>query len=248
MENSALLSAIIENAIDGIITIDEWGKIESINPSACQLFDYLATEVIGRNISMLMPVPSMEQPVEYANNYEQTEIARMIGAGREVTGLKKNGIVFPFRLGLSAVQYSGRRIYTGFLHDLSREKAAEQTLKEYTAGLEQLVAERTQALEDTVVALERAKEERRTKSSGRGIRIGQRLAGARSAGRTGRQRAPSRSSVCCPAPMAMHASLRCKRQHEERWVVCAGRRELCSRSPATAAAAASAPSPAVPPS
>jgi PAS domain S-box-containing protein len=159
MENSALLSAIIENAIDGIITIDEWGKIESINPSACQLFDYLATEVIGRNISMLMPVPSMEQPVEYANNYEQTEIARMIGAGREVTGLKKNGIVFPFRLGLSAVQYSGRRIYTGFLHDLSREKAAEQTLKEYTAGLEQLVAERTQALEDTVVALERAKEE-----------------------------------------------------------------------------------------
>jgi two-component system sensor kinase FixL len=159
MENAALLFAIIENAIDGIITIDEWGKIESINPSACQLFDYLPDEVIGQNISMLMPLPGSEQPDDYANNYKQAEIARMIGTGREVTGLKKDGAIFPFRLGLSAVQYSGRRIYTGFLHDLSREKAAEQTLKEYTADLEQLVADRTQALKDTVIALEHAKEE-----------------------------------------------------------------------------------------
>jgi two-component system sensor kinase FixL len=159
MENAALLFAIIENAIDGIVTIDEWGKIESINPSACKLFCYSPAEAIGQNITMLMPLPGKEQPDDYVNNYKRTEIARMIGSGREVAGLKKDGTVFPFRLGLSAVQYSGRRIYTGFVHDLSREKAAEQKLKDYAANLEQQVAERTKSLIATVSALEHAKEE-----------------------------------------------------------------------------------------
>jgi PAS domain S-box-containing protein len=159
MENAALLFAIIENAIDGIITIDEWGKIESINPSACKLFSYSPAETIGQNITMLMPPPGKERPDDYVNNYKRTEIARMIGTGREVTGLKKDGTIFPFRLGLSAVQYSGRRIYTGFVHDLSREKAAEQQLMEYAAGLEQQVAERTRSLIATVKAVEQAKEE-----------------------------------------------------------------------------------------
>jgi two-component system sensor kinase FixL len=155
MENAALLSGIIENAIDGIITIDEWGKIESINPSACKLFSYLPEDVIGKNITLLMPLPDNGYPDDYSNNYKRTEIARMIGAGREVTGLKKNGTVFPFRLGLSAVKYSGRRIYTGFIHDLSREKEAELQLKEYAADLEQQVQKRTQQLS---ISLEKEKE------------------------------------------------------------------------------------------
>jgi two-component system sensor kinase FixL len=155
MENAALLSGIIENAIDGIITIDEWGVIESINPSACQLFGYLPTNVIGQNITMLMPLPDKEHPDDYSNNYPRDEIARMIGMGREVTGLTKDGTVFPFRLGLSAVKYSGRRIYTGFIHDLSREKEAELKLKEYAADLEQQVQKRTQELS---VSLEKEKE------------------------------------------------------------------------------------------
>jgi two-component system sensor kinase FixL len=155
MENAALLSGIIENAIDGIITIDEWGVIESINPSACKLFNYLSAEVIGQNVTMLMPLPDQEHPDDYPNNYPRDEIARMIGVGREVTGLTKDGTVFPFRLGLSAVKYSGRRIYTGFIHDLSREKEAELKLKEYAADLEQQVQKRTEELS---VSLEKEKE------------------------------------------------------------------------------------------
>jgi two-component system sensor kinase FixL len=159
MENAALLFAIIENAIDGIITIDERGKIESINPSACKLFDYLPEEAIGNNIAMLMPQPDKKQHAEYLERYQRTGKAHMIGIGREVTGLKKDGTIFPFRLGLSEVQYSGRKIYTGFIHDLSREKAAEQQLREYAAHLEQLVEERTQSLKATVITLEQTKEE-----------------------------------------------------------------------------------------
>lgn len=159
MENAALLIAIIQNAIDGIITIDERGKIESINPSACKLFDYTPEEVIGKNVSMLMPPPDKQQHDEYLNRYQRTGHAHIIGIGREVVGLKKDGAIFPFRLGISEVQYSGRKIYTGFIHDLSREKEAETQLKEYAAHLEELVEERTQSLKATVEALQTAKEE-----------------------------------------------------------------------------------------
>ena len=96
MENAALLVAIIENAIDGIITIDERGKIESINPAACRLFEYIPEEVIGRNVSMLMPPPDKEQHDEYLHRYQQTGHAHIIGIGREVKGLKKTVRYFLF--------------------------------------------------------------------------------------------------------------------------------------------------------
>lgn len=159
MEKAALLIAIIENAIDGIITIDDRGNIETINPAACTLFDYAPAEVIGKNISMLMPPPDKAQHDEYLNRYQRTGKAHIIGVGREVKGLKKNGTIFPFRLALSEVQYSGRKIYTGFIHDLTREKEAEAQLKDYAAHLEEQVVERTRSLNETVAALEFAKEE-----------------------------------------------------------------------------------------
>ncbi len=159
MESAALLKAIIENAIDGIITIDDRGRIESINPSACRLFQYAPEEVIGRNINCLMPPPDKELHDEYIERYQRTGKAHIIGIGREVKGLKKDGSVFPFRLGVSEVQYSGRKIYTGFIHDLTREKEAEEKLKDYASRLEDQVAERTQSLRNTVMELELAKEE-----------------------------------------------------------------------------------------
>jgi two-component system, LuxR family, sensor kinase FixL len=159
MDNAALLNAIIENAIDGIITIDQRGFIESMNPSACKLFGYTEYEVIAKNISVLMPPPDKEQHDEYINRYQQTGKAHIIGIGREVRGLRKDGTVFPFRLGVSEVQYSGRKIYTGFIHDLTREKEAEEKLREYATRLEEEVQDRTQSLKETVQALEFAKEE-----------------------------------------------------------------------------------------
>ena len=143
MENSALLKAIIENAIDGIITIDSKGTIETINPSGCILFEYDESEVIGQNISMLMPQPERDQHDNYLLNYHQTSKKTIIGIGREVAGLRKSGVVFPFRLGISEVQFSGRKIYTGFIHDLSREKQAEEQLRGHALHLEEQVVERT---------------------------------------------------------------------------------------------------------
>ncbi|MCF2489315.1 PAS domain-containing sensor histidine kinase [Dyadobacter sp. CY347] len=158
MENSALLKAIVDHAIDGIITISDKGIIETINPSACRLFGYPENEVIGHNISMLMPTPDREQHDEYLNHYHRTAKKNIIGKGREVTGLTKYGAAFPFRLAISEVQFSGRKIYTGFIHDLSREKRAEEQLREYALHLEEQVEERTRLLTETVLALENAKE------------------------------------------------------------------------------------------
>ncbi|HYK77275.1 MAG TPA: PAS domain-containing sensor histidine kinase [Daejeonella sp.] len=159
MEQVALLNAIIENAIDGIITIDNRGLVESINPAACKLFGYTPKEVLGNNISMLMPQPYRSEHDEYIARYQRTSQAHIIGIGREVTGLRKDGTTFPFRLAVSEVQFSGRKIFTGFIHDLSREKEAEERLHEHTLHLEELVEERTKSLNNTVLALEKAKEE-----------------------------------------------------------------------------------------
>jgi PAS domain S-box-containing protein len=159
MENAALLKAIIENAIDGIITIDERGKIESINPAACSLFQFSPAEVIGKNVSVLMPSPDHERHDGYLARYQRTNDPHIIGIGREVKGLKKDGSVFPFRLGVSEVQYLGRKVYAGFIHDLTREKTAEEKLRDYAAKLEELVEERTHSLKETVLALQEAKEE-----------------------------------------------------------------------------------------
>ncbi|HEY5326373.1 MAG TPA: PAS domain-containing sensor histidine kinase [Mucilaginibacter sp.] len=159
MENGALLKAIIENAIDGIITIDDRGNVESINPSACNLFGYQPGEVIGNNISMLMPQPDRDQHDGYIKRYQQTGEPHIIGIGREVVGLKKNGTMFPFRLAVSEVQYSARKIYTGFIHDTSHQREAEEQLRQYAAHLEELVEERTKSLKNSVKALQQAKEE-----------------------------------------------------------------------------------------
>ncbi|HTE00096.1 MAG TPA: PAS domain-containing sensor histidine kinase [Mucilaginibacter sp.] len=159
MDNAALLKAIIQNAIDGIITISDRGIIESINPAACKLFGYTPEEVIEKNVSFLMPPPDREQHDSYLSRYQQTGVPRIIGIGREVTGLRKDGTKFPFRLGVSEVIYSGRTIYAGFIHDISKEKEAEEKLKQYASHLEEQVQERTQSLLKTVTALQEAKEE-----------------------------------------------------------------------------------------
>lgn len=159
MKNEALLDAIIQNAIDGIITIDEYGIVESINPSASKLFQYQPEEVIGKNVSVLMPSPDRERHDTYLKNYRDTSVPHIIGYGRDVLGRKKDGNVFPFRLGVSEVRFEGKRIFAGFVHDLSHQKEAERRLMEYTQHLEKLVEDRTVVLNETIGALTLAKEE-----------------------------------------------------------------------------------------
>jgi two-component system, LuxR family, sensor kinase FixL len=159
MEEVKLLHAIINTAIDGIITIDYRGIVESMNPAALKIFGYQESEVVGNNISMLMPEPDRSAHDGYIQRYQHTGERRIIGKGREVLGLKKDGTTFPFRLAVSEVEYENRKIYTGFIHDLSKEKAAERELKKYTGELEQRIKERTQVLQTLVNELEKAKED-----------------------------------------------------------------------------------------
>lgn len=131
------LKAIIETAIDGIITIDEHGIVDSINPAAATLFGFREEEVVGKNISMLMPEPDRSHHDQYLNAYLNTGEARIIGIGREVKGQKKNGTIFPFRLAISEVNITeGVRIFTGIIHDLTKRKEAEEQLKQYAEELE----------------------------------------------------------------------------------------------------------------
>ena len=159
MEREKLLIAIIENAIDGIITIDDKGLIENINPAALSLFGYQSREVLlGKNVSILMPEPYKSQHDGYLENYERTGHKKIIGIGREVTGQRKDGSTFPFRLGVSEIKFSDRRIYTGFVHDLSRQKEDEIKIQSYTEELEVKIKERTQELIKSITELESAKE------------------------------------------------------------------------------------------
>jgi len=144
------LKAIIETAIDGIITIDERGRIETINPAAASLFGYEPEEIIGENINILMPSPYTEEHDSYIANYLETRIPRIIGIGREVEGLRKDGSVFPMRLAVSETKLNERRIFTGIIHDLTDVKSAEMRIMRLNEDLENKVNERTEKLAEVV--------------------------------------------------------------------------------------------------
>lgn len=130
------LRAILNTAVEGIITIDERGVIESVNPAAEKMFGYSRDEVIGQNVKMLMPSPYREQHDGYLENYHRTGHAKIIGIGREVLGQRKDGTVFALDLSVSEVRLADRRIYTGFIHDVSQWKATEEMLSQRIAQQE----------------------------------------------------------------------------------------------------------------
>lgn len=124
--DAAQLRAVLDSAVDGIITIDERGLIEGVNPAAESLFGYSAEELIGRNVRMLMPAPFRDEHDQYLRAYLRTGNGTVIGSGREVTGLRKNGVAFPLYLAVSETDFGDRRVFTGTLHDLSALKEAEE--------------------------------------------------------------------------------------------------------------------------
>ena len=120
--------AIIDNAVDGIITIDERGVIESVNPSALRMFGYDREEVIGENIKILMPEPDRSNHDKYIGNYHATGKGKIIGKGREVIGRRKNGTMFPFLLSISEVILENKKIFTGVVHDISELREVKDAL------------------------------------------------------------------------------------------------------------------------
>ena len=149
-EAALRLKAIIKTATDGIIIIDESGIIELVNEAAARLFAYSEEELVGQNIRMLMPNPHRDAHDTYIQNYIQTGVRKIIGIGREVMGLRKDQSTFPLRLSISEVQLPERMVFTGILHDLSAEKAAEARIKELNQHLEEEVHRRTEELATTI--------------------------------------------------------------------------------------------------
>jgi len=140
------LRAILQTAVEGIITIDESGIIESMNPAAEQIFGFKAQEVIGKNVKALMPSPYREEHDTYMANYRHTGHAKIIGIGREVFGQRKDGSIFPMDLAVSEVRLAQRRIFTGFVRDITERKRAEEKLAE----LAQTLSEKNKELEAIV--------------------------------------------------------------------------------------------------
>ncbi len=118
-ESEARLRAILQTAVEGIITIDELGIVESINPAAEKIFGFSAAEVLGRNVSLLMPSPHREQHDAYIAGYLRSGQAKIVGIGREVIGRRKDGTVFPMDLSVSEVRLADKRLFTGFVRDLT---------------------------------------------------------------------------------------------------------------------------------
>lgn len=131
-EQDSLLSAAIQSAVDGFILISDQGIIELFNPAAERLFGYKKEEVIGQNISLLMPFEHAKVHDQHIQRYMQTGIAHIVGRGREVPAVKKGGMQFPVYLAVSEVQMEGRRAFTGILRDLTLQKEQERTLVEET--------------------------------------------------------------------------------------------------------------------
>ena len=130
-ESAARIQAIMDNIVDGIITIDVHGIIESVNPSAEQIFGYKFSEVHGKNINMLMPEPYRSEHDSYIQNYLYTTKKKIIGISREVWGLRKDGSTFPLNLAVSEIFLGGRRMFTGILRDItqSRQEQARKTMQ-----------------------------------------------------------------------------------------------------------------------
>lgn len=124
-ETAERLRAILETAVEAIVTIDERGIIESANPACERIFGYRASEIIGKNVSILMPSPYREHHDGYLANYLRGGQAKIIGIGREVVGQRKDGSVFPMDLSVSEVNLSSGRLFTGVIRDLTDRKRLE---------------------------------------------------------------------------------------------------------------------------
>ncbi len=136
-EQEIHLQSILDTAVDGIICIDLQGIIIRFNPAAERLFGYSSQEVMGTNISMLMPEPYRSQHDSFLKNYlnkrsETDASSRAVGLGREVVGLKKTGETFPLYLAVSEVITDQKIFYTGIVRDLTEEKRNKHALQEKT--------------------------------------------------------------------------------------------------------------------
>ncbi len=131
------MRAILDHAVEGIITMGEDRLIQSFNEAAVQMFGYEPEEVIGKNVNMLMPEPDHVEHNGYVNRYMETGENKPIDSRMEVMGCHKDGSTFPVELSVSETSYRGRRLFTGMVHDIAARKATEEDLLRSNRDLEQ---------------------------------------------------------------------------------------------------------------
>jgi PAS domain S-box-containing protein len=129
-EREAHLRSILDTVPEAMIVIDEQGLVTSFSAAAATLFGYRPAEVIGRNVRILMPEPYRAEHDDYIANYLRTGEARIIGYGRLVQGLTKEGVIFPMELAVGEARANGRRIFTGFVRDLTSRQKMENELRQ----------------------------------------------------------------------------------------------------------------------
>lgn len=127
-DNSERIHAILDTVVDGIITINERGTVETLNPAAERIFGYTAVEVVGHNINILMPEPYHSQHDGSLERYRTTGQEHIIGIGQEVIGLRKDGTTFPLDLSVSKMHLGKGRFFTGILRDITERKLSQQVL------------------------------------------------------------------------------------------------------------------------
>jgi PAS domain S-box-containing protein len=123
-------AAILDSAVDSIVTIDARGRIESVNPATERLFGYAASELVGHNVSILMPPPYRDEHDGYLARYLRTGERRIIGIGREVVARRKDGSLFPVDLAVSEVPLAGERLFVGTIRDVTARKQLEGQLRQ----------------------------------------------------------------------------------------------------------------------
>ena len=126
----AHLRSILDTVPEAMVVIDEGGTVSSFSAAAEKLFGYSANEVCGRNVKMLMPSPDREAHDSYLSRYLTTGERRIIGYGRVVTGLRKDGTTFPMELAVGEALANGKRIFTGFIRDLTSRHKMEDELRQ----------------------------------------------------------------------------------------------------------------------
>lgn len=127
------IRAVLTTLVDSVITINERGIIDTVNPAAERLFGYAAAELLGCNVNLLMPSPFAGEHDSYLSSYLRTGQAKIIGIGREVIGRRKNGTIFPMDLAVSELRLDGRRMFTGVVRDISDRRNLERELLQAAA-------------------------------------------------------------------------------------------------------------------
>jgi two-component system sensor kinase FixL len=134
-DREAHLRSILDTVPDAMIVIDDAGLIQSFSSAAERMFGYSAEEVLGQNVKLLMPSPYREQHDGYVGRYLATGERRIIGVGRVVVGMRRDGSTFPMELAVGEMRSGERRHFTGFVRDLTERQQTEARLQELQSEL-----------------------------------------------------------------------------------------------------------------